>query len=130
VLEGNDPFRLVPEGFFSIFRPNGSGLSQVFKVINKGDEILKRVLEIYEATSEDYDGGDHICYDTSGVFTGQKGQLIEFWHADNDRNVIAPNLKSFIEAINEFYKTKEIKDFDEYFEIENIKDFPKNFYVE
>ncbi|MBW9158491.1 SMI1/KNR4 family protein [Clostridium tagluense] len=75
-------------------------------------------------------GGDHICYDISGIFTGQKGQLIEFWHADNDRNVIAPNLKAFIEAINELYKTKEIKDFDEYFEIEKIKDFHKNFYVE
>lgn len=75
-------------------------------------------------------GGDHICYDMGGTFTGQKGQLIEFWHADNDRNVIAPNLRSFVEAINQFYKAKEVEEFDEYFEIENIKDFPQRFYVE
>ncbi|KAJ53004.1 cell wall assembly regulator SMI1 [Clostridium tetanomorphum] len=75
-------------------------------------------------------GGDSICYDIAGIFTNEKGQLIEFWHEDNDRNVIAPNLKSFIEAINRFYETKEAKDFDEYFEIDNIEGFPKSFYVE
>lgn len=75
-------------------------------------------------------GGDHICYDMRGIFTGQQGQLIEFWHSDNDRNVIAPNLKSFIEKINEFYTTREKSDFDEYFQIDDIKDFPKKFYVE
>ncbi|MCB2313368.1 hypothetical protein LGL55_19785 [Clostridium tagluense] len=58
ILEENDPLRKVPEGFFSMFRPNGTGLNKVFKGTNKGDEILKRVLEIYEATSEDYDGSD------------------------------------------------------------------------
>lgn len=75
-------------------------------------------------------GGDHICYDMGGIFTGQKGQLIEFWHADNDRNVIAPDLKSFIEAINQFYETKPVMEFDEYFQVDNIKDFPKRFYLE
>lgn len=25
-------------------------------------------------------GGDYICYDTKGIFTGNKGQIIEFWH--------------------------------------------------
>lgn len=55
---------------------------------------------------------------------------MEFWHEDNDRNIIAPNLQTFIEAINQFYETKEASDFDEYFEVENIKDFPKKFYVE
>ncbi|MEW9097094.1 MAG: SMI1/KNR4 family protein [Clostridiaceae bacterium] len=75
-------------------------------------------------------GGDYICYDISGIFTGEQGQLIEFWHADNDRNIIAPNLQCFIEAINKFYETKKEKNLDEYFEIENIKDFPKRFYVD
>jgi cell wall assembly regulator SMI1 len=64
-------------------------------------------------------GGDHICYDIGGAFTGEQGQLIEFWHADNDRNIIAPNLKSFIEGINKLYKTAED---DEYSIIQDIKE--------
>lgn len=74
-------------------------------------------------------GGDHICYDMGGTFTDQKGQLIEFWHVDNDRDVIAPNLRSFIEAINQFYQTKAATDYDEYFEIDSIKNYPQRFYV-
>lgn len=58
VSDENDPLRRVPEGFFSMFRPDGTGLNKFFKVLNKGDEILERVLEIYEATSEEYDGSD------------------------------------------------------------------------
>lgn len=75
-------------------------------------------------------GGDHICYDMEGTFTSTKGQLIEFWHADSDRNVIAPSLKAFIEAINEFYKDKSPEEFDKYFQIDDIEGYPESFYVE
>lgn len=68
-------------------------------------------------------GGDHICYDIGGVFTGEQGQLIEFWHADNDRNIIAPNLKGFIESINKIYKEAEEQ---EYSIIEDIKEMSPN----
>jgi cell wall assembly regulator SMI1 len=72
-------------------------------------------------------GGDYICYDFGGIFTGQKGQLIEFWHADNDRNVIAPTLEAFISQINYYYEMKENIDFDERFQIEKIAGFPKKY---
>ena len=75
-------------------------------------------------------GGDNICYDLKGIFTGQKGQLIEFWHADNDRNIIAPTLEAFLKKIIDFYETKQKEDFDEYFEIENVGNYPKRFIVE
>lgn len=75
-------------------------------------------------------GGDYICYDLGGLFTGQRGQLLEFWHADNDRNVIAPNLETFIYKINYFYATRQKQDFDEYFQIENIDGYPQEFIVE
>lgn len=75
-------------------------------------------------------GGDSICYDLGGIFTGQKGQLIEFWHADNDRNVIAGTLETFLNKLIDFYKTKDKNGFDEYFNIKNIDDFPKKFIVE
>jgi cell wall assembly regulator SMI1 len=75
-------------------------------------------------------GGDYICYDLGGLFTGQQGQLIEFWHADNDRNVISPSLETFISKLNDYYNTTPKTDFDEYFEIENIDGYPKKFIVD
>lgn len=58
IAAGNDPFRKVPEGFFAMFRPDGERLSPFFQKVYKGDEILKRVLEVYEATSPGYDPCD------------------------------------------------------------------------
>ncbi len=75
-------------------------------------------------------GGDSICYDLKGIFTGQKGQLIEFWHADNDRNVIAPALEYFIEKITDFYENRQKGEFDEYFKVGKIDNYPKKFIVE
>jgi len=74
-------------------------------------------------------GGDYICYDFGGLYTGQQGQLIEFWHTDNDRNVIAPTLEAFISRLNHYYDTRQKDDFDEYFKIEDIDGFPKKFIV-
>jgi cell wall assembly regulator SMI1 len=73
----------------------------------------------------DNGGGDYICYDTAGVFTGIKGQLIEFWHADNDRDTIAPDLTSFITSINQLYLSTDAADFDEYFEVKAQDGYPK-----
>ena len=74
-------------------------------------------------------GGDNICYDLKGIFTGQKGQLVEFWHADNDRNVIAPTLETFLGKMIDFYEIKRREEFDEYFQIETIVNYPKRFSV-
>jgi len=75
-------------------------------------------------------GGSYICYDTGGTFTGQKGQLIEFWKADNDRNIIAADLKSFVIKLNEFYSLTPVENFDGFFEVEKSDGFPKKFIVE
>lgn len=75
-------------------------------------------------------GGDSICFDLKGVFTEQKGQLIEFWHADNDRNVIAPTIEAFFTKIVQFYESTPKEDFDEYFQIENIENHPKKIILE
>lgn len=74
-------------------------------------------------------GGSYICYDLGGVFTGLKGQIIEFWKADNDRNVIAPDLKSFLEQLVDYYESVDTEDFDEAFIVEDISGYPKKFYV-
>ena len=75
-------------------------------------------------------GGDLICFDQEGTFTSEPGQLVEYWHADNYRNVIAPSLPIFVEAINHYYENTSPADFDEFFILQkNIAGFPKMFIV-
>ncbi len=72
--------------------------------------------------------GDYICFDQEGIFTGHSGQLIEFWHADNDRNVISPSLDIFIQTLNVFLESNDI--FDEFFSLKKkIENYPKRFKV-
>lgn len=75
-------------------------------------------------------GGDYICYDAGGLFTNMPGQIIEFWHADSDRNVIAPNLETLISGLNDYYDKTPVQKFDSYFAVEAIEGFPKKFTVE
>lgn len=76
-------------------------------------------------------GGDYICYDAGGLFTGDKGQLLEFWHNDGDRNVIAPGLEVFLQTINQYYADTDPATFDEFFTLEHSPEgYPKAFYVE
>ena len=79
----------------------------------------------------DNGAGNLICYDLQGVFTNMPGQIIEFWHEENDRNIIAPNLKIFIDQINIFYsaiKPSELSEGNSYTP-NNIEHFPKKFIV-
>lgn len=75
-------------------------------------------------------GGDYICYDTGGLFTGQTGQLIEFWHADDDRNVIAPSLSAQLEQLVQYYNVTPPTEFDEYFGMDDLPGYPKSFKAE
>lgn len=74
-------------------------------------------------------GGDSICYDLKGVFTEQKGQLVEFWHKDNDRNVIAPALEAFFRKIIKLYENGKKDEFNQYFIAQKIENFPKKFII-
>ncbi len=40
-----------------------------------------------------------VCLDFSGAFGGKPGQIIEFWHAEENRTIVAPNIKSWLDAI-------------------------------
>jgi cell wall assembly regulator SMI1 len=48
-------------------------------------------------------GGDHVCIDFEGCFGGTPGQVLEFWHDDEDRNVVYPDIATwlavFVEAL-------------------------------
>lgn len=46
----------------------------------------------------DNGGGDHLVLDLDGSFGGQKGQVLEFWHADTDRDIVAPSFDAWLES--------------------------------
>lgn len=73
-------------------------------------------------------GGDYICYDLKGIFTGKKGQILEFWNRDNDRNSIGENLEDFLSQLNSYYEEKS-GNLDEFLTIEYKKGYPKKFIV-
>lgn len=79
----------------------------------------------------DNGGGSSICYDMGGVFTGKKGQLVEYWNEDNDRNVICPDLLTFIKTLSSYYEKTPRQNFDEHFSISNkLSAFRKKFVVD
>lgn len=49
-------------------------------------------------------GGDHVCLDLEGTFTRRPGQLIEHWHDWEPRNVLFPDLTSWLTAVVETYE--------------------------
>lgn len=42
--------------------------------------------------------GDLICWDPRGSFGGARGQVLEFWHTDHDRTVLAPSFDDYLIA--------------------------------
>jgi cell wall assembly regulator SMI1 len=42
--------------------------------------------------------GDNICWDPRGSFSGTPGQVIQFWHTDHDRKVLAPSFDGYLTA--------------------------------
>ena len=65
--------------------------------------------------------GDHYCIDMKGVFTGQQGQIVEFWHDNPDRTVLAPSLEAWLSSV---VSMLEKEDWDEYkYYKETGKDF-------
>lgn len=48
--------------------------------------------------SLDDGAGNHLCLDLAGSFTGRPGQIIEFWHDDAARPVVAPDFATWLGA--------------------------------
>ncbi len=42
--------------------------------------------------------GFHLCIDLTGTYKGRRGQIIAVWMKDSDRNILAPNLPSWLEG--------------------------------
>ncbi|MCR5890039.1 SMI1/KNR4 family protein [Hymenobacter sp. J193] len=49
-------------------------------------------------------GGDHICLDLEGTFTGQPGQVLEQWHDMEQRTVLFPDLTAWLRAVVQAYE--------------------------
>ena len=50
-------------------------------------------------------GGDEICLDPEGTFTGRPGQLIEHWHDWEARTVLFPTVTAWLAAVVTAYET-------------------------
>lgn len=42
--------------------------------------------------------GDYICWDPRGSFSGEPGQILEFWHNDHERDIITPSFDAYLTA--------------------------------
>jgi len=42
---------------------------------------------------------NYLCLDMAGGWTGQVGQVLEFWHEDCDRRILAPSFRQWFEAL-------------------------------
>ena len=49
-------------------------------------------------------GGDYLCLDLEGTFTGQPGQLVEHWHDWEPRTVVFPSLTGWLAAVVAAYE--------------------------
>ncbi|WP_046242442.1 SMI1/KNR4 family protein [Hymenobacter terrenus] len=49
-------------------------------------------------------GGDHICLDLEGSFTGRPGQVLQHWHDWEPRSVLFPDLTSWLTAVVHTYE--------------------------
>ncbi len=68
--------------------------------------------------------GDYHCVDMEGVFTGQQGQIIEFWHDIPSRTILAPSLESWLAS---FVHMLENEDWDEY---KRCKETGEDFFID
>lgn len=53
----------------------------------------------------DSGSGDHVCVDLGGSFGGPVGQVVEFWHDETTRNILAPSMEAWLEALATTLKT-------------------------
>lgn len=82
-----------------------------------------------------WDFGRDICYDTTGRYTGKKGQLLNFEFDDSNRKIIAPSLLAYIKQLNVFYEKMQEEGIeedditeDEDYCLEEIVGYPIDFY--
>ncbi|TGE28560.1 SMI1/KNR4 family protein [Hymenobacter metallicola] len=52
-------------------------------------------------------GGDHVCLDSAGTFTGRAGQVLKHWHDWEARPVLFPDLTAWLAAVVQAYEQTE-----------------------
>ena len=57
-------------------------------------------------------GGDHFCVDMAGSFGGQPGQILEFWHDEDDRTIAYPNIEAWLRCFVEGLEANMYRDED------------------
>ena len=57
-------------------------------------------------------GGDYVCVDLAGSFGGKQGQILEFWHDDEDRTIAYPDFDSWLRCFVEGLEANMYRDDD------------------
>jgi cell wall assembly regulator SMI1 len=132
----------LPESFKALYRwRNGQPLdcyeafhdNKMFLRLEEIEEtwvVLKELLEGGDFEIENWwrvgwvpflhDGaGNNLCLDLEGTFTGHKGQLLEFWHDDFDRDVLYPDFKHYLEAVVECLEQNMWSEKEEFWGLDN-----------
>jgi cell wall assembly regulator SMI1 len=66
-----------------------------------------------------HDGaGNYLCLDLEGTFTGRKGQILEFWHDDHDRDVLYPSAADYLETLVECFERQSWQEDEEFWSID------------
>lgn len=73
-------------------------------------------------------GGDYLCFDTEGTFTGKPGQIVDYYHSETYRRVVSPSLSAFLEAIVNVVD-KNVEDEDDYTRA-HYAGYPRSFDLE
>lgn len=66
----------------------------------------------------DNGGGDHLCLDLEGTFTGRRGQVLEFRHDDAERAVLFPDFASYLEALVRSLEETEWEEGEQFWEMD------------
>lgn len=62
-------------------------------------------------------GGNYLCLDLEGTFTGRAGQLLEFWHDESDRDVLFPDFEGYLQTLVDCLEGREWGEDEEYWEL-------------
>ena len=105
----------VPEDVLTVYAwHNGGQIPDPWWEMNSIDDVIrikqvhKSIPELYEQPNwwsddwipvgADFDG-NHLCVDLQGCFGGVSGQVLVFMHDERERNIMAPSLGAYMEAL-------------------------------
>lgn len=87
--------------FFDCFRPDGTGVERVFAGVVGGDEILQRLLKVYESTKESLNAWGYFIVSRPALTTPQRLVELTAQHLDKARQIARSHLDAELARLME-----------------------------